>query len=344
MSNGDLPISFSDDDLKRILELTDLMKTDHGKEAHALLMRMSEDLDTAQLIHQSVLDHATGLENDLTERNKEIRQLIDKMKRYLSEQLYQQIVGGEVDTTAGSYKRVHLTIFFSDIVGFTDITDTLEPETLSFVLNSYLNEMARICSKYNGAIDKFIGDAVMIYFGNDADMSNQEAAQACVSMALEMQESMESLRQRWAEQGCRHPLKMRIGINSGYCTVGNFGSDERMDYTLIGGNVNIAARLEGQCPHGGILVSEATHQLVESMVKSRPFGTLELKGVSRPVDTHEITGREVTDPETGLFRREGEGFRLDAIHFDPNQVSNIELRQLRESLQQAIDSLNQTDD
>lgn len=341
MSGDDLPISLTAADLERIDELKDLL-ADHeaGSEAHALLNRLVEDLDTSQMIHRAVLDHATELENDLSDKNAQINALIDKMKRYLSEQLYQQIVGGQVDTTAGSHKRVQLTVFFSDIVGFTDITDTLEPETLSFVLNSYLNEMARICSQYGGAIDKFIGDAVMIYFGDDDERTAQESARACVHMALQMQQSMEALRARWAEEGCRHPLKMRIGINSGYCTVGNFGSDERMDYTLIGGNVNIAARLEGQCPHGGILVSETTHQLIEDVIESEPFGTLELKGVSRPVITHQVLGKRDADPQAGLFRDDGDGFRLDAIHYDPDHSSSIELRQIRESLEQALKRLS----
>ncbi len=341
MSGDDLPISLTSADIDRIGALQgSLSEHPAGREAHELLVRLVDDLDTAQMIHRAVLDHATELENDLSDKNSQINSLIDKMKRYLSEQLYQQIVGGQVDTTAGSHKRVHLTVFFSDIVGFTDITDTLEPETLSFVLNSYLNEMARICSKFGGAIDKFIGDAVMIYFGDDDERTPQDAARDCVNMALQMQQSMEPLRVKWAEEGCRHPLKMRIGINSGYCTVGNFGSDERMDYTLIGGNVNVAARLEGQCPHGGILVSETTHQMVEEVIESEPFGTLELKGVSRPVITHQVLGNRDADPQSGLFRDEGDGFKLDAIHYDPDHSSSIELRQIRESLEQALKRLS----
>ncbi|MEM9301250.1 MAG: adenylate/guanylate cyclase domain-containing protein [Pseudomonadota bacterium] len=349
--DNELPVSFDDEDRARLERLRVLLTDgaasldrdgalDHGRGLLELADRLVEDLDDAGLLYGSIVEHSTTLENELTETNDKITQLIEKMKRYLSDQLYRRIVGGQAEGTEGSHQRQHLSVFFSDIVGFTNITDTIEPETLSHILNRYLNEMARICGRWGGAIDKFIGDAVMVYFGDDDGLDPRQAARACVRMALEMLQSLGPLRKEWEEAGTSFPLQIRIGINSGFCTAGNFGSDERMDYTLIGGNVNVASRLEGQAPPGGILVSAATYRLVEDIVEAEPRGKIKVKGVAQPIETFEIIGhREEDRTETeALFTPEDEGFTLREIRVG-EATSDVERRMYRENLEAALAAL-----
>ena len=348
-----LPISFDDDDRRQVESIrawfesqsaNDSEAAEHGRRAIALCRKLVEDLDDAAMLYSAIVEHSTALENELSTKNDTITKLINKMKRYLSEQLYRRIVGGKVETTAGSHQRQSLTIFFSDIVGFTNITDTIEPETLSYILNAYLNDMAKICSRWGGAIDKFIGDAVMIYFGDDEGMTEREAARRCVMMAIEMQESLDDLRREWRDRGCGFPLQIRIGINSGFCTVGNFGSEERMDYTLIGGNVNVASRLEGQATPGGILVSATTYQLVEEFVEARPRGKIQVKGVAQPIETFEIIGpREISEEERARLLEQNEsGFRLKSIEYSKD-TPEIEKRMIRRSLEEALKALDQAE-
>src|SRR5690606_686837 len=109
----------------------------------------------------------------------------------------------------------------------------------------------------------------------------------CVSMAIEMQKQMHVLRQRWKEQGVNTPLEIRIGINSGVCTVGNFGAESRMDYTILGREVNLASRLESSTAPGSILISETTHQLVKETIQCRSKGMITVKGIQQPIGVYE---------------------------------------------------------
>ena len=195
---------------------------------------------------------------DVTQRinaQEKIEQLASQLSKYLSPQVYQSIFSGKKNVKIEAYRK-KLTVFFSDIKGFTEITDRLEPEVLSFLLNSYLNEMSKIALKYGGTIDKFVGDAILIFFGDPETRGEKEDAKACVLMAIEMRERMKKLHNIWEDQGIFNPLEIRIGINTGFCNVGNFGSEDRLDYTIIGGEVNLASRLESSAETGQILISQ----------------------------------------------------------------------------------------
>ena len=124
----------------------------------------------------------------------------------------------------------HLTVFFSDLQGFTELTERLEPEVLTELLTQYLTEMSNIAIKWGGTIDKFIGDAILVFFGDPKTKGKEEDAVSCVSMAIEMLEKLNSLRSK-------KTINARIGIHTGVCTVGNFGSEDRLDYTIIGNGV-----------------------------------------------------------------------------------------------------------
>jgi adenylate cyclase len=202
-----------------------------------------------------------------------------------------------------------------------------------------LGAMTEICERHGGTVDKFIGDAVMIFFGDEEDADPVQSARACVAMALEMQGATSALQSSWAKFGTQLGLRVRMGINSGYCTVGNFGSGERVAYTIVGGNVNVASRLEHQAEPGGICISGSTYALVRELVEVRAMGALSVKGVAHPVETFAITGataRATTNPWIVI---DAAGFSLRAIDVRAPALSDIQRQTLREALQAALDKL-----
>jgi len=215
------------------------------------------------------------------------------LKKYLPSQLVDPILKGETPDIIGKKsERKNLTIFFSDIVGFTTKTDQMQPERLTYLLNDYLSGMTGVVEKHGGTIDKFIGDAIMVYFGAFQSRGDREEAEACVAMAVEMQKSMRELQERWKKEGVERPFEIRCGINTGYSTIGNFGSESRVDYTVIGGEVNLASRLESICEPGSILISHATWALVKDEFACRPKGAVQVKGIHHDVLVYEVeTGR-----------------------------------------------------
>ncbi len=227
------------------------------------------------------------LNGKLEESVKKLNDINDKLSRYLSPQLYCSIFEGKQSVLVGS-KRKKLTIFFSDIKNFTKITENMESEDLTFLLNNYLTEMSTIAIKHGATIDKFIGDAILIFFGDPDTKGVKEDAIACVSMALEMRSKMKELRNKWQKDGFITPLEIRIGINSGYCTVGNFGSENKMDYTVIGSNVNLASRLESGAEVGEILISRDTYLLVKDEVDCLEKEPIMAKGFDQPVRTYKV--------------------------------------------------------
>jgi PAS domain S-box-containing protein len=233
--------------------------------------------------------------SELAEKNQQLEALSGKLAKYLSRQVYDSIFEGRTEVRVESYRKM-LTVFFSDIEGFTDLTDMMEAEALSELLNQYLSEMSAIAGRFGGTIDKFIGDGIMIFFGDPESRGPAEDAVACARMALAMTSRVASLCQEWSERGVQRPLRIRVGINTGYCTVGNFGSEERMDYTIVGGQVNAAARLESSAEAGQILISHQTWALIKDELECRSVGELKVKGIIRPLLTYEVLGvKPITD-------------------------------------------------
>ena len=197
-----------------------------------------------------------------------------RMKRYLSPQLAESILSGGTDVDLTS-RRQDLTTLFSDIRGFTAMSERLEPEELVDLLNQYLAEMTEIVFKHGGTLDKYIGDALMVFFGNP--VAYEDHAERAVRTALEMRARLGELQERWMAQ-TREFLTMGIGITTGYVTVGNIGSPSRMDYTVLGNQVNLASRLADAAKGGQILVSERTLLAVRAMVESTEIDQIQLEG------------------------------------------------------------------
>ena len=225
----------------------------------------------------------------LAERTEQLETLSTKLSKYLAPQVYASIFQGRQQVEIAS-NRKKLTVFFSDIVGFTETTENLDSEELTSILNRYLNEMAGIALKYGATLDKYVGDAIIAFFGDPETRGVAEDAKACVAMAVEMQRRVAELESQWQEGGLERSLRVRMGINTGFCTVGNFGSQDRMDYTIIGGAVNLASRLEFAAEPGKILISRETWSLVKDAVIAEEMPPLTLKGFGRPLQVYELLG------------------------------------------------------
>jgi len=214
-------------------------------------------------------------------------QMAISLSKYLSPQIYKFIFSGERKVKVETHRK-NLTVFFSDIQGFTQLTDTIEPEALSTLLNEYFNEMSEIAIRFGGTVDKFMGDAIMIFYGDPESKGNKQDALDCILMSLEMRNRMKRLQEKWQSEGIYEPLKIRIGINSGYCTVGNFGSEDRLDYTIIGGTVNLASRLESAAEPDEIMISHQTYVLVKDIVYCEKRDKINVKGIAYPIQTYRV--------------------------------------------------------
>ena len=271
----------------------------------------------------------------IAQNNRELGVLSTKLSKYLSPQIYDSIFTGAQSVEIAS-SRKKLTVFFSDVVNFTETTDKLESEELTNLLNHYLTEMSRIALKFGGTIDKYIGDAIMIFFGDPESRGVKEDAVDCVRMAIEMLRRMCELRSEWQELGAERPFQLRIGINTGYCTVGNFGGEDRMDYTIIGNVVNMTARLQTQAEVDSIFLGHETCSLVKDVVTSEEQRPIKVKGFAEPVHCYKVLGLYDDLVQEGhLIREEQEGFKfmLDLEKHDKQEaISTLEaiLARLRE--------------
>ncbi len=243
------------------------------------------------------ITHWQGALTDITERwlsqerlsetNRKLEGLSVKLSKYLSPQIYDSIFSGQ-QAAEISTQRKKLTIFFSDIADFTQTTDNLESEELTGLLNHYLTKMSKIALDHGATIDKYIGDAILAFFGDPESRGVREDALACVKMAIKMQRRMRKLQDQWKNVGTEKPFQLRIGINTGFCTVGNFGSEDRMDYTVIGGEVNLAARLQSHAELGGILMGHETYSLIKNDVPAEELAPITVKGFAAPVRIYRV--------------------------------------------------------
>ena len=286
----------------------DLLK-DYQKllKATRRLMRLS-DRNEEQL---NALTREQRQANEIiAQKNKELEALSTKLSKYLSPQIYHSIFTGAQNVEIASTRK-KLTIFFSDVVNFTETTDKLESEDLTNLLNRYLTEMTNIALEHGATIDKYIGDAIMVFFGDPQSKGVKEDARACVRMAVAMLRRLRELHAEWLELGAEQPFHSRIGINTGYVTVGNFGSEDRMDYTIIGSSVNLTARLQSFAPVDGILLGHETYSLVKDEVDAEEQEPIKLKGFAEPIRRYKVLGLfDDLVSEGSVIREEQDGFKL----------------------------------
>ncbi len=182
-------------------------------------------------------------------------------------------------------QRKELTILFSDIKDFTTYSSTLSPDRIRGFLNEYFETMVDVVFQHSGTVDKYIGDGLMVFFGDPEPLPDH--APRAVRAAVAMQQKAAELSRKWQMEG-GFPLQIRIGINTGEVVVGNMGSSRRLSYTVLGSAVNLAKRLESNAPVNGILMSQHTHQLIAADTPTRFFGSIQVKGYAEPVSTYEV--------------------------------------------------------
>ena len=222
-----------------------------------------------------------GMNAELDSANEFLASLPIKISQNLSP--YKSIFSGQRDVIINT-ERKKLTIFYSNILDFTAATERLQPEQITQLLNEYLTEMSTVALAYGGTIDKSVDDAMLIFFGDPETKGDAEDARACFRMAIEMQHRIANLGAKWRNIGIDQPLRVRMGINTGFCNVGSgFGSSDRIDYTIIGAEANLAARLQSIADPGHIVVSDETYAFIRDMVIAQALAPITMKGISREV-------------------------------------------------------------
>ena len=242
-----------------------------------------------QLLLRRVLEEAERQKDIVQKQKEDTEKLSVKLGKYLPPQIHKALFSGQFDTGIAT-KRKKLTIFFSDIKNFTSSSEGLQPEDLTRYLNEYFSEMTEIALTYGATIDKYIGDAMMVFFGDPESNGEREDARACVNMALKMQSKLKKLQIKWKNEGFYEPFQIRMGINTGYCNVGNFGSEQRLTYTIIGGEVNIAQRLEAAAPSDGILMSYESYAHAQDIVEVEEMSSITMKGINREIKVFSVIG------------------------------------------------------
>ena len=277
----------------------------------------------SELERQKSLVQEAKVEAD-AQRDK-LQKASEQLSKYLSPQICEKIFSGAEFSSKSARKK--LTIFFSDIVGFTTLSEQMEAEDLSSFLNFYLTNVCEIALKYGGTIDKFIGDSVMIFFGDPDTKGAKEDAIACCHMAMEMLAFLENNQQHFQDMyNFPEKLEIRMGIHNGLCNVGNFGSAQRLDYTAIGRAVNVASRLEQAAPKNSILVSSAVRNLIKNKFETSSPIEVKAKGIDKPISSYVLS---MKTSENKRVTKETDGFKLE---YDPQKID-------KETLLKIIDEL-----
>ena len=275
-------------------------------------------------------------QNYFKEMNRYI-ELSNQLSRYAPIQLWQSIMRGESEAKL-EYKRKKITIFFSDIQGFTELSETLIPDDLAFVLNDYLSHMTEIAKQYGGTIDKFMGDAILIFFGDPDSQGVEQDAKNCIDMAMAMRQQMKFLRERWVKMG--YPaLHVRMGVSTGYCHVGNYGAVHRMAYTIVGRDANLAARLQSAAEIDEILISDETYKLIRNHYLCAPQAPVELKGIQGNVKSWQVMEKYSSrEDNKQWFDYEYKGFQL-VLNLE--QIQNYEYPELVNVLEKMVSRLKE---
>lgn len=242
--------------------------------------KMSAELDR---LYAELRDLNENLQQKVNEQLQEIERARE-LKRYLSPQVADTIIAGQSDVKLATTRK-NLTVCFADIRGFTGIAERMEPEELIELLNEYFAAQTEIVFKFGGTLDKYYGDGMMVFFGDPIPYADH--AERAVKMALEMKRRLPELQKRWFMRQ-EERLNIGIGISTGYVTVGNIGSPARLDYTVIGNNVNLASRLADSAAPGQILVTERTMVQIQQIVDAREHGERTVEGAARPVRIYEV--------------------------------------------------------
>jgi adenylate cyclase len=223
----------------------------------------------------------------LNDKLREEEQMRTKLERFHSPQVIEMILRSNQETKEDimEAKELEATVLFTDIVGFTPLSEKMEPKDINTLLNRHFSKMTDIIFEQDGTLDKYIGDSLMAVFG--APFGQDNDAERAVTAALKMKEALEAEKKTDSRE---KELNIRIGINTGQITAGNIGSPKRMDYTVLGDTVNVASRLESIAEPNQILIGEETYNRIKDKFKTREIGLRKLKGKSQDLRVYEVLG------------------------------------------------------
>jgi adenylate cyclase len=219
---------------------------------------------------------------------KEKKWVRKAFSHYLSPKVMEEILTDPSKLGLGG-KRENLTVLFSDIRGFTSYCEKRAPEDIIPILNEYLDVMSNVILKYNGTLDKYVGDEIVAFFGAPAMKQPLNHAEMAVRTSLEMVAELKKLHEKWKSEG-KEPLDFGVGINTGPMMVGNMGSTNRLNYTVIGDEVNLGARVEALTRDYNvrIIITQSTYDNVKDMVEVKRLGEVMVKGKAQPVIVYEL--------------------------------------------------------
>lgn len=251
-------------------------------ETFELLARIRSVLRIKEM-HETLEDWNRTLEDRVRQQVDEIKRM-GQLSRYVSPQIAELILKGN-ESIFASHRR-EVTVVFLDLRGFTNFSDGAEPEEVMTVLGQYHGEMGRLIFKYEGTLERFAGDGIMVFF-NDP-IPTPDHTERAVRMAVEMQEKVRELRQDWLRRG--YDLDLGVGIATGFATLGNIGFEARIDYGAVGRVTNLANRLSDLAKGGQILVDQKALAKIETIVEYEPLEDMQFKGFARPVPVFNIAG------------------------------------------------------
>ena len=303
----------------------------------SVIKTLMAEAEQSQRRLDRLIKRADATEENLFKTNKTLETITKSLVRFVPQTVVDVLLKGGSDVEqVAAIRRRNLTVFFSDIKGFSTIASRHEPETLARLLMDYFTAMSEICTKYGGTLDQFIGDAMVIFFGDPETKGNKEDALAAVEMALDMQAKLDGLRSKWQADGLAANIHVRMGISTGYCHVGNFGSDTRLHYTAIGNAVNEAARLETLAKPDTIVISADTNQLITHAIETTAIGPVELKGRDHPVELFRVEAHR-EQALNDMIAVAGDGY---SIVLDKTAIKNKD--QAVAALLKAAEDINKT--
>jgi class 3 adenylate cyclase/PAS domain-containing protein len=267
---------------KRRAEEASKLVTEKNRVLEALYSEIQDKNRQLEEQAAQIAEWNAKLETRVAEQVSQLGQM-SKLTRFLSPKVSDLIMSGDADDPLKTRRR-EITVVFVDLRGFTGFTETAEPEEVMGVLREYHAELGRAIMAYDGTIEHFAGDGVMILFNDPVPVENHELQ--AIRMAVMMRESVSTLARGWKKRG--HALGFGVGIAGGYATIGTIGFEGRLDYGAIGTVTNLAARLCGEADDGQILVSPRIFSKVETQIEAEPVGELSLKGFHRPVLAHNV--------------------------------------------------------
>jgi adenylate cyclase len=207
---------------------------------------------------------------------------------YLSAEVINQLIEDPSKLKLGGERKI-LTVLFADVRGFTKFSESHQPEEVVSILNMIFSQLVKTLFKHNGTLDKFVGDQIMAFFGAPGDIHKDTHAFYAVRTAIEMQARLRGLQEELIREK-KQPLQVGIGINTGEMVVGNMGSSERMDYTVIGDNVNLASRLCAAAAGDEIIIGKATYEQIKDKIKAQALAPITVKGKSEPIEIYKVIG------------------------------------------------------